>query len=162
MIKNKLFQIGINLIPNKLNHFSLFNKFLFRTFFTYNRLSMYTSLKVLPKENLKVEFPQIKCENKIVQVQSKEMRSANAKRKLKLPDKKYKMKTKSAARKRFRIVGRLYDKDFRHWPNNKRHKMLNKNRNNLKRKKSERYVCKADMRRLKRLFPYFRRKKYRN
>lgn len=162
MIKNKMFRIGVKLIPTKLNYFSLFQKLAFRNFLTYNRFNQLKTLNRLPDINMKVQIPSLKAENNLFQIQKKEMRSAKTKRKLKLPDPTFKMKTKNAARKRFRVIGKLFDKHFRHWPNNKRHKMLNKTRNNLKRKKNERYVHKTNMRHLKRLFPYFKRKKYRN
>lgn len=159
-----MLKFGMNWIPNRLNQFGFLHKILFRSFMTLNKLSIQRNLRLLP-QNLNLtnfEMPIEKTENNLFQVQKKDMRSANAKRKLKFPDSNYKMKTKNAARKRFRIIGKLFDKQFRHWPNNKRHKMLNKTRNNLKRKKSERYVHTTNMRHLKRLFPYFKRKKYRN
>jgi len=164
MLKIKMFSIGMKYIPNKLNHFNLFQKFLFRNFLTYQKLELKNNFSKLPisNTNYNFEMPVLKTDNNLFDLQKREMRSAKTKRKLKLPDTSYKMKTKNAARKRFRIIGKLFDKHFRHWPNNKRHKMLNKNRNNLKRKKSERYVHKTNMRHLKRLFPYFKRKKYRN
>lgn len=157
-----MLKFGMSFIPNRLNQFGLLHKILFRGFLTFNKLSIQNSLRVLPSVNMNFEMPTQKSENNLFQLQKREMRSPRAKRKLKFPDKTYKMKTKNAARKRFRIIGKIFDKDFRHWPNNKRHKMLNKTRNNLKRKKSERYVHKTNMRHLKRLFPYFKRKKYRN
>lgn len=157
-----MLRLGMNFIPNRLNQFGLLHKILFRSFLTLNRLSIQNQLRIVPNVNLNFEMPADKTENNLFQLQKREMRSARTKRKLKFPDQNYKMKTKNAARKRFRIIGKLFDKHFRHWPNNKRHKMLNKTRNNLKRKKSERYVHKTNMRHLKRLFPYFKRKKYRN
>lgn len=157
-----MFRLGISLIPNRLNNLSFFNKLLFRSFMTYNKLNINKLAFIFPKLTHNIEVTSSKTENNLIQLAKKEMRSAGAKRKLKFPDATYKMKTKNAARKRFRIIGKLFDKQFRHWPNNKRHKMLNKTRNNLKRKKSERYVHKTNTRHLKRLFPYFKRKKYRN
>lgn len=157
-----MFRFGVNLIPTKLNYFSLYQKFALRNFLTYNRINQIKTINRLPEINMKVQKLSLNCGNNILQIQKKEMRSAKTKRKLKLPDTTYKMKTKNAARKRFRVIGKLFDKHFRHWPNNKRHKMLNKSSNNLKRKKSERYVHTTNMRHLKRLFPYFKRKKYRN
>ena len=162
MIKNKMLKFGMTFIPNRLNQFGFLHKILFRSFLTLNRISIQKSLRILPNLNINFEMPMEKSENNLFQLQKKEMRSAQSKRKLKFPDPTYKIKTKNAARKRFRIIGKLFEKHFRHWPNNKRHKMLNKTRNNLKRKKSERYVHKTNMRHLKRLFPYFKRKKYRN
>ncbi len=162
MIKNKMLRLGMSFIPNRLNQFGLLHKILFKNFLTLNRFSLHKSLTIMPSLNSKFETPAEKTDHNLFQLQKREMRSARTKRKLKFPDTTYKMKTKNAARKRFRIIGKLFDKHFRHWPNNKRHKMLNKTRNNLKRKKSERYVHKTNMRHLKRLFPYFKRKKYRN
>jgi ribosomal protein L35 len=167
MLKNKMFSIGINCIPNisnKLRGFNIFQKSVFRNFLTYQKFSLKNNYRQFPIYNFifDYEMPALKAENNLFDLQKREMRSAKTKRKLKLPDQTYKMKTKNAARKRFRIIGKLFDKHFRHWPNNKRHKMLNKSRSNLKRKKSERYVHTTNMRHLKRLFPYFKRKKYRN
>ena len=160
-----MFRIGVKFIPNKFtqfNQFNLFQKFISKTFFTYNRINILNSIKFFPTVNKKFELPNLKTGNSLIHYQKKEMRSMQTKRKLKFTDGTYKMKTKNAARKRFRIVGKVFDKGFRHWPNNKRHKLINKSRNNLKRKKSEKYVSKSDIRHLKRLFPYFKRKKYRN
>jgi len=156
-----MFKYGINLFPKKLPNINILQNIFFRNFLTFSKFNNFRSLNTLTLANQRFQLPKT-TENSLVSIQSKGIRSAQAKRKLKFPDPNYKMKTKQAARKRFRIVGGIYDKDFRHWPNNKRHKMLNKTRNNAKRKKSERYVCKADIRHLKRLFPYFKRKKYRN
>jgi len=156
-----MLKFGINLFPKKSPNINLLQKFLFRNFHTFTKFNNFRFINTPALINQKFQLEN-NTENSLVNIQSKGMRSAQAKRKLKFPDPTYKMKTKNAAKKRFRIVGGLYDKDFRHWPNNKRHKMINKTRNNAKRKKSERYVCKADTRHLKRLFPYFKRKKYRN
>ena len=151
----------MNLFPKKTPNINLFQKFFFRNFLTFRNFNTFKLLNSPALINQNFQLPK-NTENSLVNIQSKGIRSAQAKRKLKFPDPTYKMKTKNAARKRFRIVGGLYDKGFRHWPNNKRHKMINKTRNNAKRKKTARYVCKADVRHLKRLFPYFKRKKYRN
>ena len=151
----------MNLFPKLSPNINLFQKLYFKNFLTFNNFNTFRFLNTPAMINQRFQLEK-NTENSLVNIQSKGIRSAQAKRKLKFPDTKYKMKTKNAAKKRFRIVGGLYDKGFRHWPNNKTHKMLNKTRNNIKRKKSERYVCKADIRHLKRLFPYFKNKKYRN
>jgi ribosomal protein L35 len=156
-----MLKFGINLFPKRPCNINLFQKFFIMNFHTYTKFNTFRFFNNPALLNQKFQLENI-TNNSLVKIQSKGMRSAQAKRKLKFPDPTYKMKTKNAAKKRFRIIGGLYDKGFRHWPNNKRHKMINKTRNNIKRKKTERYVCKADIRHLKRLFPYFKRKKYRN
>jgi ribosomal protein L35 len=156
-----MLKFGINLFPKRHSNINLLQKFFLRNFHTFTKFNYFRFFNTSALFNQKFQLEKIP-DNSLVKIQSKGMRSAQAKRKLKFPNQNYKMKTKNAAKKRFRIIGGLYDKDFRHWPNNKRHKMLNKTRNNIKRKKTERYVCKADTRHLKRLFPYFKRSKYRN
>lgn len=56
----------------------------------------------------------------------------------------------------------MFNRGFKHWANNHRHKMINKSRNNLKRKAYPRYVAKVDVRHMKRMLPYFKRKKYKH
>lgn len=135
----------------KMTNPNLFN-LKFNTFFTMNKINY--NMNKIKSENLK--------NNVLIQYQTAEMRSMKTKRKLKLPDTKYKMKTHNALKKRIRVVGRLFDKGFKHWSNNHRHKMINKSSRNLKVKGYSKYVSKADIRHCKRMLPYFKRKKYRN
>ena len=74
--------------------------------------------------------------------------------------KKYKMKTKKAAQKRFHVVGKLGEKSFKYHACGHRHLNRNKSRANLKRAK-RRHVLghAADVRKMKKLLPYFKKRR---
>jgi ribosomal protein L35 len=100
--------------------------------------------------------------NLLINYQKFFLRSMKSKRKARAPDPKYKIPTHNGLKKRVRIVGPRWCRAFKCWANNHRHKMVNKSSSNLARKKQPTYVAKAYIRRVKRLLPYFKRKKYKH
>ncbi|CAG9329042.1 unnamed protein product [Blepharisma stoltei] len=75
----------------------------------------------------------------------------------------YKMKTHSGIKKRIKIIGSLWERHFMFYPTSKHHKLINKSKNNLKRKTNPKELtCPGDVKRLKRLMPYWNFKKYKN
>ena len=74
--------------------------------------------------------------------------------------KKYKLKTKKAAQKRFRVVGSLSDRAFKYHAVGHRHLNRNKSHRNLKAAKT-RHILEhlADHKKMKRLLPYYKRRK---
>ena len=74
--------------------------------------------------------------------------------------KKYKLKTKKAAQKRFHVVGSLNERGFKYHPCGHRHLNRNKSRANLKRAK-RRHVLghMADIKKMKKLLPYFKKRR---
>ena len=73
---------------------------------------------------------------------------------------KYKMKTKKAAQKRFMVVGGLRHRAFAYHPVGHRHLNRNKSTRNIQRaKKSCRLTHIGDVNRMKKLLPYFKKKK---
>jgi ribosomal protein L35 len=100
--------------------------------------------------------------NILINYQKFSLRSMKSKRKSRAPDPNYKISTHHGLKKRIRIVGPRWCRAFKFWPSNHRHKMVNKSNANLASKKKPRYVVKAYIRRVKRLLPYFKRKKYKH
>jgi len=101
-------------------------------------------------------------EKSLIKFQKFYLRSVKSKRKLKLPDTKNRIKNHIGLMKRIRVVGPRWNRGFKYWPTGKVHKMTNKSSSNLKRKRQARYICKADLQRVKRLIPYFKRQKYKH
>ena len=88
------------------------------------------------------------------------MRKVRAKLASKQRVKKYKMKTKKSAQKRFRVVGSLQDRAFKYHAVGHRH--LNRNKSHRNRKAAKRrHILDhlADHKKMKRLMPYFKRRK---
>jgi len=89
------------------------------------------------------------------------MRSAKTKLKLKYP-KPYKMKTKKGLSKRLQIVGARHDRGFKYRSPGLRHKLRHKTANNRLRKRQPKYISKADLRHVKRMLPYHKKRKYKH
>ncbi|OMJ78096.1 hypothetical protein SteCoe_22160 [Stentor coeruleus] len=71
------------------------------------------------------------------------------------------MKTHSGLKKRIKITGTVWDKHFNYYPIGKRHLNECKSQINLSRKKSiQEFKAFGDVRRLKRLMPYWNFSKY--
>ncbi len=74
--------------------------------------------------------------------------------------KKYKLKTKKSAQKRFRVVGSFEDRAFKYHAVGHRHLNRNKSSRNLKAAKRRHLLDHlADHKKMKRLLPYYKRKK---
>lgn len=74
--------------------------------------------------------------------------------------KKYKLKTKKSAQKRYNVVGGLRDRTFKHFAVGHRHLNRNKSRRNLKAAKRPQYLTHlADAKKMRRMMPYFKRRK---
>ena len=73
---------------------------------------------------------------------------------------KFKLKTKKAFAKRFKICGTLRNRMFKHWAPGYRHLNRNKTSTNLKKVRGRFLTAMADIKKAKKLFPYFRRRKY--
>ena len=68
----------------------------------------------------------------------------------------YKMKTHSGLKKRIKITGSLWDRSFDYYPIGKRHLNVCKSKHNLARKKSTKsFEAYGDLKRLKRMMPYW-------
>ena len=68
----------------------------------------------------------------------------------------YKLKTHSGLKKRIKITGELWDRHFMYYPSGKRHLNECKSRYNLNRKKNPReFLSYGDVKRLKRMMPYW-------
>jgi len=87
------------------------------------------------------------------------MKKANAKTAAKRRLNKYKLKTKKAFAKRFRVCGSLRNKMFKYHAIGYRHLNRNKTSRNLKAKRGLFLTNKADQKRAKKMMPYFRRRK---
>ena len=76
--------------------------------------------------------------------------------------KKYKLKTKKAFQKRVRVVGKFSEKAFKYYPVGHRHLNRNKSKRALKHDRTHRHLLTTpgDIRRAKRLMPYFKRRKF--
>ena len=89
---------------------------------------------------------------------SVKMDKVRAKMAQKKGNKKYKMKTHKGARDRFYILGGIRTKAFQFKSSNARHLMRNKSkRNKIRKRQMKQLECPGDIRRLKRLFPYYRK-----
>ena len=74
--------------------------------------------------------------------------------------KKYKLKTKKSAQKRFRVVGSFEDRAFKYHAVGHRHLNRNKSSRNLAAAKRRHILDHlADHKKMKRLLPYYKRKK---
>jgi ribosomal protein L35 len=74
----------------------------------------------------------------------------------------YKLKTHSGLKKRIKINGGLWEKHFMFYPVGKRHLNECKSKNNLSRKTSSKELTHyGDLKRLKRMMPYWNFGKYR-
>jgi len=74
----------------------------------------------------------------------------------------YKLKTHSGLKKRMKVVGTLWNKEFKFYPVGKQHLNECKSPNNLSRKKKIKTLsCKGDIKRVKKLLPYWNFSKYR-
>jgi ribosomal protein L35 len=145
-------------LQNNTSHINQFKKFNSFNFLTNPTMKKF-SFKVFTLSPLNT-LSNSNTENALIQYQKFNLRSMKSKRKVRAPDPKYKMKTHRGLRKRIRIIGSMFDRGFKHWPNNHRHKMINKSTGNLVRKRKARYICKSDFRRIRKMLPYFKRKKY--
>ena len=88
------------------------------------------------------------------------MRKVRAKQAANKGVKKYKLKTKKSAQKRFRVVGSLLDRAFKYHAVGHRH--LNRNKSHRNRKAAKRrHILDhlADHRKMKRLMPYYKKRK---
>lgn len=68
----------------------------------------------------------------------------------------YKLKSHSGLKKRLRVVGPINEREFKFYPAGKRHLMNNKSSNNLNRKKVKYLECPGDIKRVKKLLPYWK------
>mmetsp|Transcript_23838 Transcript_23838/g.18192 ORF Transcript_23838/g.18192 Transcript_23838/m.18192 type:complete len:90 (-) Transcript_23838:29-298(-) len=73
---------------------------------------------------------------------------------------KYKLKTKKAFQKRFRVCGALRDKKFKYKAVGYRHLQRNKTRRNRTTNKGYFLIVKGDIKKAKKMMPYFRRRKF--
>ena len=89
------------------------------------------------------------------------MRRVRAKALSKRKVKKYKLKTKKAAQKRFFVVGGLRNRAFKYHAVGHRHLNRNKSHRNLKAAK-RRHILEhlADHKKMKRMLPYYKRRKF--
>ena len=88
------------------------------------------------------------------------MRKVKAKLQAKRRVKKYKLKTKKSAQKRFLVVGRLADRAFKYHAVGHRHLNRNKSWANRKRAKRRHTLDHlADHKKMKRLMPYYKRRR---
>jgi ribosomal protein L35 len=149
---------------NKMNSYNkkvnVNTNFIFSYF--CNRFTFFNYLNKKRNCSISTQNIPLKDELQLIKVSNKGLRSMKSKRKLRMPNTKYKMKTHNALKKRIRIVGRFFDRGFKQWANNHSHKMINKSNANLEKKKKPRYISKVDIRHAKRMLPYFRRKKYKH
>jgi ribosomal protein L35 len=76
------------------------------------------------------------------------------------PTRKFRLKTKKAFQKRFRICGSLRNKMFKFAAQGYRHLNRNKTNRNLKRRRSRFLQNLADVKKAKKFLPYFKRRKY--
>ena len=90
-----MFKYGINLFPKKLPNINILQRCFFRNFLTFSKFNNFRSLNTLTLANQRFQLPKT-TENSLVSIQSKGLRSDQAKRKLKFPNSNYKMKTKNA------------------------------------------------------------------
>lgn len=92
---------------------------------------------------------------------SLKMRRVKAKLHDKRRVKKFKLKTKKSAQKRFFVVGSLRDRGFKYHAVGHRHLNRNKSHRNLKRAKRRHLLDHlADHKKMKRLLPYYKRRKF--
>lgn len=68
----------------------------------------------------------------------------------------YKLKTHSGVKKRIKIIGAIHERQFKFYPAGKQHLMNNKSANNLNRKKPRVLECPGDIKRLKKVMPYWK------
>ena len=88
------------------------------------------------------------------------MRKVRAKRESKRRVKKIKLKTKKSAQKRFMVVGARDDRAFKYRAVGHRHLNRNKSHRNLKAAKRRHILDHlADHKKMKRLLPYYKRRK---
>ena len=97
--------------------------------------------------------------NQLIKYQKFNMRSMKSKRKLRAPNTKYRITNHTGMMKRIRVVGPRWNRQFKFYPTGNVHKMTNKSSGNLRRKRKPRLISAADIRRVKRLIPYYKRKK---
>ena len=89
---------------------------------------------------------------------SVKMDRVRAKMARKKGNKKYKLKTNKAARKRFFIVGSIRDKRFQYKSSNARHLMRNKSRSNkIKKRKMKVLDHPGSIKYIKKLLPYYKK-----
>ncbi len=97
--------------------------------------------------------------NQLIKYQKFNMRSMKSKRKLRAANTRYRITNHTGLMKRIRVVGPRWNRQFKFYPTGNVHKMTNKSSANLRRKRKPRFISAADIRRVKRLIPYFKRKK---
>ena len=74
--------------------------------------------------------------------------------------KKYKLKTKKSIQKRFHVIGSLGERGFKYRAIGHRHLLRHKSTRNLKAAKRKHVIeSKANIRRLKKLLPYFKKRR---
>ena len=74
--------------------------------------------------------------------------------------KKYKLKTKKAAQKRFHVAGKLHERIFKYHACGHRHLNRNKSRGNLKRAKRRHVLGHlADVKKMRKVLPYFKKRR---
>jgi ribosomal protein L35 len=88
---------------------------------------------------------------------SLKMRKVREKQK---PTRKFRLKTKKAFQKRYRICGGLRNKMFKFHAPGYRHLNRNKTNQNLKRRRSRFLHNLMDVKKAKKFMPYFKRRKY--
>ncbi len=123
-----------------------------RSFFMMNQKAMRT-------QNLN-KFSSALTETSLASFSLK-MRKVKAKSLAKRSVKKYKLKTKKAAQKRFFVVGARDDRAFKYHAVGHRH--LNRNKSHRNRKAAKRrHILDhlADHKKMKRLLPYYKRRKF--
>ncbi len=145
---NILLHVTANVFPMKNE---IMKKFFFTKMFTLAKMGTSASSSSFPLMT--------KPCNELIKYQKFFMRSMKSKRKLRAANTKYKIKNHTGLMKRIRVVGPSWNRQFKFWPTGHVHKMTNKSSANLKGKKKARYICLADIRRVRRLIPYFKRKK---
>ncbi len=99
------------------------------------------------------------ADNELIHYQKFFMRSMKSKRKIRAANTKYRIKNHTGLMKRIRVVGPRWDRQFKFYPTGNVHKMTNKSSANLKAKKKPRLISAADIGRVRRLIPYFKRRK---
>jgi len=73
---------------------------------------------------------------------------------------KFKLKTKKALQRRIRVCGGLRNKMFSYHAMGYRHLNRNKSKRNLRTKKNYKLTHLPDIKRAKKMLPYFRKRKY--
>lgn len=161
MFKNQFRSLNLfksfNNIPKEISNFKLINsqKCFFSKVFDINM----PLFKIISTRFYENKFPT----NALVKTPYQCFaRSIKSKRKLRAPNTRYKIKNHRGLLKRLIVVGPRWDRQFKFKPIGRVHKSLNKSRANIWRKKQLRLISKADLRRVKRMIPYYKRQRYKH